>query len=623
MAQDRPDTFDHHRGTQPLLRPTSRLRAGLFLAINLAGFAVVNAFWLYLARGHWVQFSLTSYRQAIGTPMGEVLVRPLNVLTHPWMIVVTGLLLGLVILVPLAVAVLYRLFFAAAFVVVLAAVGHAPVLAMALAIGCVLAARTPLRSDMPFLAVLVGLVPVALYLYLFGFAVGGTPAAMPLRKWVFYAPFILAGLAAAIGGAVVLLLARLTAFRPGVVWPVLAVLLAAPLTLFYTQVGSGELQYQLLVQDHCESPALFPEVQLSEWKRRHGAEGLSEAELWERLAGDDGHTSRRRRALQGACERFLRDHPDSERTAEVLWLRTQAISVQVQYSSFEAGLVRYSCEHARRQSAAAWEELRQRCPDAPQAALADWRLARLALRRGTAESVAEGTERLERAAARLRRHVASFEATDTSDRVFLPPEPLPAAGHYREALRDAEELLWLIRRNEILGDPDERYGEREALRAWLEANPNEPGYLGLLERIRDNTAGGTRLADNLELAVAKEMPGLARRAGALAEVAVRAEEADPSEPWRCDASVPAKYELGLIAMRPVDVSTVRKQWRESGAGLTLRPAEEYFREVAEAGQPWRRLAEQRLEMLADESRTAPAGGTRAEGARAAVGRRND
>ena len=82
-----------------------------FLAVNVVGFAVVNAFWHYLATGGW-GFSF----QAIRSPLGEMFIRPLHVLSYPWMIPVTGLLLGLVILVPLIVAVLHRLLFAVIFV---------------------------------------------------------------------------------------------------------------------------------------------------------------------------------------------------------------------------------------------------------------------------------------------------------------------------------------------------------------------------------------------------------------------------------------------------------------------------------------------------------------------------
>ncbi|MFW6132613.1 MAG: hypothetical protein ACOC8F_01860 [Planctomycetota bacterium] len=604
MTRTANETFDHHRGAQPLLRPPSRLRACVFLLVNLVGFAVVNAFWLYLATGNWVRFSLASYRRAMTTPLGELLVQPLNVLTHPWMVLVTGLLLALVVLVPLVVAVLYRLLFAGVFVAAVAVVGHAPVLALALAVGCVIAARTPLRSDMPFLAVLVGMAPVAAYAYFFAFAVGGTPATLSLQKWVFYAPFILAGLTAAVGAAVVLLLARLTGFRPGVVWPVLGVLLAAPLGVFYTQVGAEELEYQLLTADLTDGPGVFADVDLETWKRRHGAADLSGAALHERIVE---HTRRRRRALREACGAFLTNHPDGRRAAEVRWLRAQGMSIEVRKPALAHGIVKYSAAYCHPPSAAAWEALVARSSAASQAALGRWKLARLALRRGTAEDVDQAFALLEQARPRLREHTAG-EGGEAA-RVFLPPEQLPARCYYRQALLDVEELLWLIDRNALRGPAEETFGEREALRAWLRANPNESTYLGELQRIAATTAEGTRLKDNLLLAVARETGDLVTRAERLLAVEAMGDHPSPQQPFPVDAAIPAKYHLGLIAMRSADARKLRRLWAQSGTDHTLRSAEAYFNEVSEAGdQPWKRLAQRCLALYADGA-PPPADGT--------------
>ena len=144
------DAFDHHRGRAPLLRPTRPVRWAVFLAINLIGFAVVNAFWLYLSTGEWVNFSPWAYQRDLASPVGGMLLQPLSVFRYPWMVLASGLLLAVVIFVPVVVSVLYRLPFAAAFVVMIAAVGHAPLLALTVALGCVLAGRTTWRSRAPW-----------------------------------------------------------------------------------------------------------------------------------------------------------------------------------------------------------------------------------------------------------------------------------------------------------------------------------------------------------------------------------------------------------------------------------------------------------------------------------------
>ncbi|HOF19533.1 MAG TPA: hypothetical protein PK082_11535, partial [Phycisphaerae bacterium] len=97
MAETSTRDYDHHRGSAPLLRPTSWWRLGGFMLLNVVGFLAVNAFWQYLFRGEWLDFSAQAYRHDLVTPLGAVLVSPLSIFTHPWMILVTGLLLATVI----------------------------------------------------------------------------------------------------------------------------------------------------------------------------------------------------------------------------------------------------------------------------------------------------------------------------------------------------------------------------------------------------------------------------------------------------------------------------------------------------------------------------------------------
>ena len=112
--------------------------------------------------------------------VGEVFLSPLSVITHKWMIAVSGLALGLMIFVPIILSVLYRVIWAMVAVVIVARWAR-PVLAATLAIGCMLAARTPLRSDVPFVAVLLGLLPPALDLSLFS-SLGSEGAALPVEQ---------------------------------------------------------------------------------------------------------------------------------------------------------------------------------------------------------------------------------------------------------------------------------------------------------------------------------------------------------------------------------------------------------------------------------------------------------
>jgi hypothetical protein len=596
MARDNVATYDHHCGEQPLLRPGTPLRTGLFMAVNLAGFCVVNAFWQYLATGRWASFTAQAYRRAMVTPLGEMLIHPLNILSHPWMILVTGLVLGVVILVPLAVAVLYRLVLAAIFVVVVAAVGHAPVLALALAAGCVMAAKTPLRSDMPFLATMLGLVPVAVYLYFFAFAGVDAPVALPLQKWVLYAPFVVAALSAVIGSAVVLLLARLTGFRPGAVWPVLAVLLAIPMSVFYTQIGPAELEYSALVYGLAPGDAIFDPVALDVWKRAHRAEGLEGAAMEQRVRQD----------MQGRCNRllsksqtFLDKYPNSKLAPAAQWLKAQTLSLRLDTRALGRDLVKYSAAHYLQQDSAigsqlaapAWEQLASRYPGARQAALADWHLGELNVRAGRFR---KGYDMLLRSATPLRKMLPSLQSPSAEQErtsIFYAPEPVPDRRHYIQALFEVERLIWLMEQNHIMDDekvlPKEAQDKvivtREALRAYLAAYPNDREYLDRLKL----TYWETWLGDNLKLESARATPDLNARITILLTLADLREGG-----MFTDAAIAAKYDLGLLAMRPAEISSLHK---DVEAQLRRNSPEEYFRAIVQSGQqPWKRLAEERL-----------------------------
>jgi len=188
--------FDHHRGAVPLLRPAGLERTALTVTVSLAAFAVVNSLWHYLGTGQWVDLSGGAFRDDLSGPLGQSFLQPLSVFSYPWMILVDGLLLGAIVFVPLTVAVLYRLIVAAVFVLVVALVGHAPVLAIMLAAGCLLATRTRWRSDKPFLAALLAMAPVAVYLGVFS-SWGLDIGLAPVQRVVLLAP-VAAALVAAV-----------------------------------------------------------------------------------------------------------------------------------------------------------------------------------------------------------------------------------------------------------------------------------------------------------------------------------------------------------------------------------------------------------------------------------------
>ncbi len=569
--------YDHHRGSDPLLRPTSRWRTGVFLTVNLAGFAVVNSFWQYLATGRWLDLSIEALHRGLANPFREELfVPPLSIFTHPWMIAVCALLLALVFVVPIVVAVLYHGPYAMLFVLIVAVVGNAPWLAFFQAGGSALAAKTRLRSDMPFLATLIGLAPLGVYIYVL-FTVTDFPATLPLQRWILCMPTAAAALLAILAAAAVLALAKLTNFRPGVVWPVLLVLLAGPMLIFYSRVGPAELEYALISNSLAEPDTLFSSISLERWTRDHKAEGLNRLALKNKLIED---MNLHKRTLAARCEAFMVRHDDSDRAPAVLWIKGQAQSLTLDEAAYEGDLVKYDARFPLETAAGTWRRLIARYPASPHAGLAGWKLGQLTLRQG---DVSGAEDLLQNSAQILRATLANAthqRDTAQAGRRFTTPTSLPTQRdyeYYENALLAVERLIWLMNEND---DADDKLAAK-AMAAYLKLNPHSTEYaerLGELAGLYENS----KMGDNLKLAVALATRDHFQRAEMLIAL---------SENKNTDVAIEANYALGRLALATA---------LEPAIALTekLKPPEDYFRAVIAArDNPWQRRSASRLAWL--------------------------
>ncbi len=566
----------------PLLRPKRRWRTFFFVSVAMAMYIAANVFWYYISVGDWFGFSTEAYLPDLSVPTRRITEQPLDIYSHPWMIVVSGLLLGLMIWVPLTLSVLYRVAIAVVSLVCLAVFGHAVVLALVLAIGCTFAARTGLRSEMPFLAIMLGMIPVGAYLYLCGYMSPASDVMLPLQRWVKHAPLFIGVVSAILATAATLALVRIYKYSPGVTWPAIVVMLGGCLVIFYVKVGPDELQYALVTRQLSYSPgrglgkstdfwdeAFFKEVSLEKWKENHSAEGLNRKTLLSRL---EDNLNERKDNLMDKCEEFLRKHPKSDRSAEVLWLEAQCASLQLDHKILENEHVKYVASYPLRESLPYWRKLYQEYKGSPHAALASWRISEIVLRDGEAD---KAYQMLNQAGEQLRDQ-AHFgfknRRLEAGYEVFMPAESLPGSAYYEQALFEVKRLVWLMEKNNVLDNKK----SAEALATYLDVNPYKPDYLGRLEKLVGKYES-TQMGDNLKLVYALATPDLYEKAGALMVLA----EARPPT----DASIEANYELGQLAMR----DTVLRLKPE------LKSPEEYFKVVISApDNPWQQRAAERL-----------------------------
>lgn len=596
--------YDHHRGSDPLLRPGGGWRAACALAVSFVAFVVAcSFFWQYLATGKWLDLSSGAYYTGLNTPLSRMFVHPLSVFAHPWMIVVISLMLALMFFVPVVTAVLYDEVLALVLVLLVAALGRAPALALLQAVGCVLAARTHFRSDSPFVAVLLGLAPLLVYLVVFALTVGES-AALPLKRWVLYAVVAIALVLAVLASAGVLGLVKVLRFRPGSLCPVIVAMLATGVIVYNVRVGDDELDYALLVArlDRPGKPdALFESTSLEKWLESHQGQSLGRKAIKARVIQD---IEDRKRELIDRCEAFLARHDDSDRAPGVLWIEAQVRSLMLHEATYEAGytpagvstgdqdahapgsvLIACSAEFALPVSRPTWRRLLDKHGGSPHAALAAWRLGQLALRRG---DVAEADTLLSLAQERLSPMSTNDQAApkgNEGDRVFAPTPAVPYdnADYYARAYQDVQRLLWLMRENHVLSDPasSEAPTSSEALAALVALNRNKLDYVDRLEELV-GTYEGTLMHDNLKLSYALVADTKLAKATALFELAKDA---------TTDAGIEANYVLGCLTMQTGSSSALPLM-------RDVKKPREYFTVVANARwNPWRKEARNRLARL--------------------------
>ena len=563
----------------PLLRPTSPARAAAFLCVNLLAYAFANAFVHYVSSGHWVSTTAADYRASIGRPLGAMLLEPLNVLTHPWMILVAGLLLSVVIVVPLLVACLHHSRFCTLFLLCVMILAHAPVLALVLAAGCVLVAATPLRRRNPSLSLLLGLAPVAVYLY---FSADQSPVALlPMQRLVLRLPFLVAALGAVVAGGMVLLIAHWTRYRPGVIWPVVAVLLAAPAWLFYRNVGADELAFAVLARRLAPPAGAFVDRPVPQAHRRPDRPP-PQAEI----AAVYQTLQRRKDRLVAACDRFAARYPSSSRLSAVLWIKGIALDTQISSRALDAGFVQHYDHFPLAASRATWTRLAEDFPADPRAAIACLRLARVQMRDGR---LAEAQEMLEQAAGPVAGVYAVEPAGKSgswrSEMFAADPGP-PAREYMQDVAHEVEKLQWLLRVNHVLTDA----ASAEAFVAYVSLDPRRyrrhqfrAKVLDLAERFAE-----TDLADNLHLLKAMDMADPFDRAQDLKAL---------EDESKHDASIEANFQLGRLAMQVESTP---------GLGRLIERPEVYFKRVHDAVEnPWQRLADMELADLGAGADQAP------------------
>lgn len=523
--------------------PKYRVRAAVLLVVNLLLFCGLCAFTHWLHRAQLFEFTWDSYFAPMNfltsqSPnLNDFILYPIDVTKVPTHAFVLGLLVAAIVAVPILVSILYRFPAALPFIAAVFVFAHMPWMAVTLTASCILASVPPFRMRFRFGSALVGLMPVLLYLYLA--TRGGTDLldqASPAQRALLAAPWILAVLAACLMLGIVLLISRAVNYRPGAVAPVLAVMFATPVALFFTKVGGDELWYPILENEYGPRSQRFePSRDARPIVRGLGQRIFSDPELYDRYAADlmdaaQGRPNPLRRlvlqqmqieflseraAAHEALRRFRQvDFPDSRYAPAVLYLNARIMDMRLDERAFDLATPRRDLytDFPHVQSESLWRELFDRYPHSQLAAVAGLRLAQLHLRAGRIVQALDTLQAtIQISAPRAERGPASAPGGGS------PLNPIPAEETLdfdpRPYLREARRLEELIR----LNGADPTHGSAP-LRALACLDPRRPGFAAQLRELALRYPDAL-LADNLRVLLAGNAPGSADRVAQLGRLA--------------------------------------------------------------------------------------------------------
>ena len=570
----------------PLLKMRQRGRTFLCIALNLLLFTLVCIFWGYLHSGKWIPFTGETFRRGMISPTGMLLLKPLSIFTHPWMIIIVGLLLGVLVLVPLIMAVMYPLFLGIVCAVLVGVVGESPLLGLTLLMGTLVAGKTRLRRQYPFLAVIFGMIPVCVFLYIWIYLGLDVATFLPVQQWILAVPFFLGLFVVIVTTQVIVVLVRFNKFQPGMIWPVVLVISILPVVLFFPLIGQGELQYRILVENELSGETIFAPISRGKWVKQRG-QGLI-AQALNRAVQDD--LDRKKLELIRKCDDYLEHYPTHNRAVEIAWLRGQCSSIQCDLSGMDDRMIVYSGDFTRSGSKLLWEQLLRKYPQSDQAGLAKWHLGVLKLREiadihddsevlkqadQAKQMLLEARQKLSEI---LQAHHKLEEQTHSwTAEIFKTSPTLPHEQDYIKGLFDLDCLLWKINDNDVLKDANSARG----MARLLSISPYSENYPQLLKQLMDNPDfSKTKMMDNFQMALAKAMRNPYERADALKKL---------TEDERTDTAIEAYYELGRVAMQTAGAKMI---------SLVLDPPNDLFGKVVEARpNPWSTQAKDNLAWL--------------------------
>ena len=544
----------------------------VFWLVELILYILLNMFVLRIQHGTWLQLE-GSY------PAGgliEQLLWPLNIFQFPSEIIVVALTMALLCAVPILTAQLYSLLPSIPFALVVLFLGHNPLLSLCLFVSCAVASFEPLRFKSKFVAALMCLIPEVAY---WSFCGGDNPEQDVLRWIVLYAPWAMAGLACVAVFGIVLTIGHFLRYRPGVLMPVFAAVLAGTVFLFDRTIGMHERDFRANVYRY--SPAHMSQFQarsikpiledqldvqrertryltddtileylLDQWLREFGAAAAGSAQHWGSFSGNTLSPARRSANEFGkACfdaidhiDLFISQYPGGLREPDAIYYKALISDINVDYRALrDERVVQFYFDRptVATNSQQLWRALLERFPETSVSVEARWRLALMLAGSeprtpapGDAETYGfnEAQELLVEAKRRCsvliqelqqRRRESDLEPGPLAAIFTSPPETMSLA-ELRNLLLRIDRLASLIDKENRTGHPE----QDRRLARFVRLDERRLDYKQQLTVLTLDSPKPDPLIDNIELAQAQLERDPDQRVVLLSELAQRYPDKD-------------------------------------------------------------------------------------------------
>ena len=593
MSPDILGTISFSRYTPPLLIPRSKRGWFAYMSLNAIVFIAGCLFWRYLQTGDFFSLEFPGWRQCFSPSLDRPFLQPLNMFISPWEFLVLGVMLGILITIPLQIAVMYHVWIAALFALTVGVIAFMPILGIILAGGCLLAARTPLRRDYPAFAIMFGLLPAWIYLFV-AYQATDTSLLEPIERWLVFMPVAVAFLFSVASAEIAVFFARWRKFKPGVIWPTLS-LIPVAIGLFFSLVGDANMQFAKINQLAYRETGVFAPADPGFWIPK---KFVSKDKFKVREKIIETFVARRKK-LQAQCLRYVDRYPKNKFAPSALWMLATSHSCQLDMNKLSAGVVSPSTNFASEDSKQYWQNLIKNYPASPEAVLAKYNLAKLYIKQAhksadPCQKIIAAHKLLIIARKKLRNTIVRETQRNQivlekkiANNMFQPQRNFPRARIYQQTLSEIKILIWMLDNNHALDSKTDAV----AISRLLSINSNQANYREDLKKLAATPAvKKSKLYNNIKLLYVNSDPNYNSRVAGLIKIAALGEK-------DIDASLQANYLLGRISLQLSQIQ--RKNYK-------LHAPIYYYKVIEKAKlNPWLDAANRQIKMLELNSAISP------------------